>query len=136
MWAVKLQVNAQGQYVAAGIGLGIENGPAGLQSTFLVQADKFAVINGTNATVTNPFTVTGGQVFIKDAIIGNGSITNAKIGGAIQSDDYVANTTGWQLPKTGPWQLNGSSGGGRMTLNNTAIRLYHPNGVLAIDLSI
>lgn len=136
MWAVKLQVNAQGQYVAAGIGLGIENGPAGLQSTFLVQADKFAVINGTNATVTNPFTVTGGQVFIRDAIIANGSITNAKIGGALQSDDYVANTTGWQLPKTGPWQLNGSSGGGRMTLNNTAIRLYHPNGVLAIDLSI
>lgn len=136
MWAVKLQVNAQGQYVAAGIGLGIENGPAGLQSTFLVQADKFAVINGTNANVTNPFTVTGGQVFIRDAIIANGSITNAKIGGAIQSDDYVANTTGWQLPKTGPWQLNGSSGGGRMTLNNTAIRLYHPNGVLAIDLSI
>ena len=136
MWAVKLQVNSQGQYVAAGIGLGIENGPAGLQSTFLVQADKFAVINGTNANVTNPFTVTGGQVFIRDAIIANGSITNAKIGGAIQSDDYVANTTGWQLPKTGPWQLNGSSGGGRMTLTNTALRLYHPNGVLAIDLSL
>lgn len=136
MWAVKLQVNSQGQYVAAGIGLGIENGPAGLQSTFLVQADKFAVINGTNANVTNPFTVTGGQVFIRDAIIANGSITNAKIGGALQSDDYVASTTGWQLPKTGPWQLNGSSGGGRMTLTNTALRLYHPNGVLAIDLSL
>lgn len=136
MWAVKLQVNAQGQYVAAGIGLGIENTGAGLQSTFLVQADKFAVVNGANATLTNPFTVTGGQVFIKDAIIGNGSITMAKISGALQSDDYVANTSGWQLPKTGAWQLNGSSGGGRMTMTNTALRLYHPNGVLAIDLSL
>lgn len=136
MWAVKLQVNAQGQYVAAGIGLGIENGPAGLQSTFLVQADKFAVVNGVNATQSAPFVVTGGQVFIKDAFIADASITNAKIGGALQSTDFVNNTTGWQLPKTGPWQLNGSSGGGRMAITNTAIKLYHPNGVLAIDLSL
>ena len=136
MWAVKLNVNAQGQYVAAGIGLGIENGPAGLQSTFLVQADKFAVINGVNSTLSAPFVVTGGQVFIKDAFIADASITNAKIGGALQSTDFVNNSTGWQLPRVGAWQLNGSSGGGRMTLNNTAIKLYHPNGVLAIDLSL
>lgn len=137
MWAVKLNVNAQGQYVTAGVGLGIENGPAGLQSTFLVQADKFAVVNGVDANLSAPFVVQGGQVFIKDAFIADASITNAKIGGALQSTDFVSNTTGWQLPKSGPWQLNGSSGGGgRMTLNNTAIKLYHPNGVLAIDLSL
>ena len=51
MWAVKMEVNAQGQYVAAGIGLGIENGPAGLQSQFLVSADRFAVVNGINGTL-------------------------------------------------------------------------------------
>ena len=41
-WTVKLEL-INGRYVAAGIGLGIENGPAGLQSQFLVSADRFAV---------------------------------------------------------------------------------------------
>ena len=135
MWAVKLQVNAQGQYVAAGIGLGIENGPAGLQSTFLVQADKFAVINGTNATVTNPFTVTGGQVFIKDAIIGNGSINMLKIGDNLQSDDYVANSTGWKLWKSGLFEINGSiAGQGRMSMTNRSLRVYDGTGVKRVQL--
>ncbi|POZ99693.1 hypothetical protein C4E44_33700, partial [Pseudomonas sp. MWU12-2312b] len=89
MWSVKLQVNAQGQYVAAGIGLGIENGPAGLQSTFLVSADTFAVVNGINGTLSSPFAVTGGQVFIRSAFIQDGSITMLKIGDALQSDNYV-----------------------------------------------
>ena len=87
MWSVKLQVNSQGQYVAAGVGLGIENTDAGLQSTFLVSADKFAVVNGANATLSTPFVVQSGQVFIKDAFIADASITNAKIGGSHQSDD-------------------------------------------------
>ena len=83
MWAVKAQVTSQGQYVAAGFGLGIENGPAGLQSQFLVQADKFAVVNGTNATLTAPFVVTGGQVFMNEALITKAMITNAIIGSTI-----------------------------------------------------
>uniref|UniRef100_UPI001A916591 phage tail protein n=5 Tax=Pseudomonas TaxID=286 RepID=UPI001A916591 len=46
MWAVKMQVNQNGQYVAAGIGLGIEQNAEGLlQSQFLVSADRFAVVN-------------------------------------------------------------------------------------------
>lgn len=56
-WQVKLQVNSLGQYVAAGIGLGIENTPAGLQSQFLVSADRFAVVNGADNTLSSPFAV-------------------------------------------------------------------------------
>lgn len=136
-YSVKLQVNSQGQYVAAGIGLGIENGPAGLQSTFLVQADKFAVVNGTDTNLSVPFVVSNGQAFIREAFIQDASITNAKIGGALQSTDYVPGLTGWILPKTGPWEMNGyAPGQGRMTMSNGSIRFYHPNGVLGIDLSI
>jgi predicted phage tail protein len=136
MWSVKMQLNSQGQYVAAGIGLGIENGPAGLQSKFLVSADLFAVVNGISGTLSSPFAVTGGQVFMNSAFIQDGTITNAKIGGALSSTDYIANTQGWSLPRTGPWELNGSSGSGRMQLNHTAIKLYHANGVLGIDISL
>ncbi|MCL8306352.1 host specificity protein J [Pseudomonas putida] len=137
MWAVKMELKANGQYVAAGIGLGIENGPAGLQSQFLVSADRFAVVNNINNTLTSPFVVQGGQVFIAQALIGTGWITNAMIGNVIQSNNYVAGQQGWSLNKAGTLEINGTvSGQGRMTLNNSRLRIYHANGNLAIDLGV
>ncbi|MEA5673236.1 DUF1983 domain-containing protein [Pseudomonas sp. MH2] len=137
MWAVKMQLNAQGQYVAAGIGLGIENGPAGLQSQFLVSVDRFAVVNNINGTLTSPFAIQGGQVFINQALIGNGWITNAMIGNIIMSNNYVAGTTGWALNKDGNFEINGSvAGQGKMTITNQRLRIFHANGVMAIDLGI
>lgn len=136
MWSVKMQLNSQGQYVAAGIGLGIENGPAGLQSKFLVSADLFAVVNGINGTLSSPFAVTGGQVFMNSAFIQDGTITNAKIGNYIQSNNYVFNTSGWIINKDGGFEMNGTYGGGRMQLTSNALKFYHPNGVLGIDLSL
>lgn len=41
MWSVKMQLNQNGQYVYAGVGLGIENVEGVLQSQFLVSADRF-----------------------------------------------------------------------------------------------
>lgn len=138
MWSVKMQVTAGGQYVAAGIGLGIENTGAGLQSQFLVSADRFAIVNTiAGGAIAVPFAVQGGQVFINSAFIQDGTITNAKIGGSLQSTDYVAATSGWVLPRVGPWELNGSVGDGRrMQVTNTSIKMYHANGVVGIDLSL
>lgn len=137
MWAVKMQLNAQGQYVAAGIGLGIENGPAGLQSRFLVSADQFAVVNGINGVLASPFAVQGGQVFINEAFIADGTITNAKIGRFISSTNYVAGQQGWILNKSGTLEINGTvAGQGRLTITNQRIRIYHANGNLAIDLGV
>jgi predicted phage tail protein len=135
-WTLKMEVNSQGQYVAAGIGLGIENGPAGLQSQFLVRADRFAVVNGLNTTTSAPFVVSGGQVFISQALIGTGWITNAMIGNVIQSNNFVAGSSGWQINKAGTFEMNGSNANGRMILTGTYLRFYHSNGVLGIDLSL
>lgn len=137
MWSVKMQLNSQGQYVAAGIGLGIENGPAGLQSQFLVSADRFAVVNGINGILSSPFAVQGGQVFMRDAFIQDGSITNAKIGSYISSTNYVAGQQGWILNKSGTFEINGTvAGQGRLLINNQRLRIYHANGNLAIDLGV
>lgn len=137
MWAVKMQLNAQNQYVAAGIGLGIENGPAGLQSQFLVSADRFAVVNGINGVLSSPFAVQGGQVFINEAFIADGTITNAKIGSFISSTNYVVGQQGWILNKAGTFEINGTVAGlGRLTFNNQRLRIFYPNGNLAIDLGI
>lgn len=135
-YTVKIEAQQNGQYVAAGIGLGIENGPAGLQSQFLVRADRFAVVDGTNTTTTAPFVVSGGQVFISQALIGNGWITNAMIGNVIQSNNFVSQQSGWSINKNGLFEMNGSNGAGRMNLTGTYLRFYHPNGVLGIDLSL
>ncbi|MNJ42968.1 hypothetical protein D3C77_379520 [compost metagenome] len=123
--------------MAAGIGLGIENGPAGLQSQFLVSADRFAVVNGINGALSSPFVVQGGQVFMASAFIQDGTITNAKIGSFISSTNYVAGSTGWRLDKGGAFEINGSvSGQGRLQINNNSVKIYHPNGALAVDLGI
>lgn len=135
-WTLKMEQQSDGKYVAAGIGLGIENGPAGLQSQFLVRADRFAVVNGVaGETATAPFVVQGGQVFIAQALIGTGWITNAMIGNVIQSNNYVADQTGWRLDKAGTLELNGTvAGGGRMTITNRAIKVYDSAGVKRVQL--
>ncbi|WP_248284576.1 phage tail tip fiber protein, partial [Pseudomonas urethralis] len=76
-----MQVAAGGGYKFAGIGLGIENGPGGLQSQFLISADQFAIYNeNTPGKPSTPFAVRGTETFIDSAFIQNGTITDAKIG--------------------------------------------------------
>ncbi|WP_024694740.1 host specificity protein J [Pseudomonas syringae] len=136
MWSVKLQVNQHGQYVAAGIGLSIENTEAGLQSQFLVSADRFAVVSNMNGgATTSPFVVQNGQTFISQALIGTGWISNAMIGNYIQSNDYVPGTQGWRLDKGGTLEFNGMvPGGGRLSINNRAVKVFDANGVLRVQL--
>ncbi|SUD43821.1 putative phage host specificity protein [Pseudomonas fluorescens] len=131
-WSVRLQyTSATGEYKYAGVGLGLENGPGGLQSKFIIDADMFAI--GQGGTI--PFAVTGGQTFIKAGFIEDGTITNAKIGAYIQSDDYVAGSVGWRLSKTGFFEINGSvPGQGRMTMTNRSLRVYDAAGQKRVQL--
>ncbi|CAH0317392.1 hypothetical protein SRABI89_05111 [Pseudomonas koreensis] len=135
-WSVKMQVAANGQYVVAGVGLGIENGPAGLQSQFLVSADRFAIVNSiAGGAITIPFAVEGGQVFVNSLLVKDGSIVNAKIGAFIQSDNYVSGVQGWRLDKLGNLEFNGPApGGGRLTMTNRAIKVFDQNGVKRVQL--
>lgn len=137
MYSVKMQVNADGQLVAAGFGLGIEQDEEGvLQSQFLVSADRFAIVSTlAGGQVFTPFTVDNGQVFMRAAFIQDGSITMLKIGQALQSDNYVAGVQGWRLDKAGNLEFNGPApGGGRLTMTNRAIKVYDENGVKRVQL--
>ncbi|MEE4683653.1 DUF1983 domain-containing protein [Pseudomonas alliivorans] len=129
MWSVKMQVTQDGRYVAAGIGLGIENTGAGLQSQFLVSADRFAVVNSmAGGAISVPFAVQNGQVFINSAFIQDGTITNAKIGNYIQSNNYVAGTSGWRLWFDGTFEINSAfAGGGRQVINAQGGKVFDPN---------
>lgn len=137
MYSVKMQVNADGQLVAAGFGLGIEQDEEGvLQSQFLVSADRFAIVSTlAGGQVFTPFTVANGQVFMRSTFIQDGSITMLKIGQALQSDNYVAGVQGWRLDKAGNLEFNGPApGGGRLTMTNRAIKVYDENGVKRVQL--
>lgn len=111
----------------------------------------FVVQNGTtyiqNAMIQNAAI---GTAQIKDAAINNakianasidaakiidGQITNAKIGNTIQSNNYVPNSTGWQINKDGTFYINGNSGG-RMVINNNRIEVYDNNNVLRVRMGL
>ncbi|WP_285315283.1 host specificity protein J [Stenotrophomonas maltophilia] len=147
-WNLKLQIAANGQYYAAGMGIGIENQPDGsYQSQILFQADRLALINLVNGQVTTPFVIQGGQTFISQALIGtawintaniaDAAITNAKIGGVIQSDNYVPGQTGWRISKDGGFELNGNTPDGfKLRVVNQGVYVYHPNGVPAVEVGV
>ncbi|WP_122569940.1 phage tail protein [Pseudomonas viridiflava] len=136
IWSVRMELTQSNIPYAAGFGLGLESGAAGTTSQFVVRADTFLVMNTSSQSPQSFFGITGGQTFIRSAFIEDGSISWLKVGN-LQSSDYVANVSGWALPKTGPWQLNGSMADGRRsTIGNSAIKMYHANGVLGIDLSL
>ncbi|MDD1150414.1 DUF1983 domain-containing protein [Pseudomonas sp. TNT2022 ID357] len=137
MWAVKLGVTKDGKYYQAGMGVGIENTPEGMQSQVLFLADRFAVMQDVNGTPVSPFVVQNGQTVINEAVIGKATISWLKIGDDVQSDDYIPGQRGWRLGKSGGLEFNGRSvGGSRLNINNTGVRLYYPNGRLAGEFVI
>jgi len=137
MYSVKLQLTQDGKYYGAGMGIGIENTPEGMQSQVLFQADRFAVINVANGQITTPFVIQGGQVYINSAVIGDASITMAKIADSLQSTNYVANQQGWRLDKAGTFEINGSvAGQGRMQITHQLLQVWDANNVRRIRLGI
>ncbi|MBK4583471.1 DUF1983 domain-containing protein, partial [Enterobacter hormaechei] len=86
MYSIKVAVDANGKQYAAGMGIGVENTPSGMQSQVLFLADRFAVMAQAGGAVTLPFVIQNGQVFIRETFIQDGTIGNAKIGNYIQSN--------------------------------------------------
>ncbi|ENJ4020610.1 phage tail protein [Enterobacter hormaechei] len=120
MYSIKVGLSSNGQYYAAGMGIGVENTPSGMQSQVIFLADRFAVTHQAGATVTLPFVIQNGQTIIRDTVIGNGTISNLKIGSYIQS-------TTWDGTGNVGWHINKS---GYATFNNVTVRgsIYATNG--------
>ncbi|HGY3719780.1 TPA: DUF1983 domain-containing protein, partial [Citrobacter gillenii] len=111
------------------------NTPSGMQSQVLFLADRFAVMSQAGGTVTLPFVIQNGQTIIRDTVIGDGTITNAKIGSFIQSTNYVAGSVGWKLDKSGSFENYGSTAGeGAMKQTNQSISVKDGNGVLRVQI--
>ncbi|HDS2226591.1 TPA: DUF1983 domain-containing protein [Enterobacter ludwigii] len=120
MYNIKVAVSSNGQYYAAGMGIGVENTPGGMQSQVVFLADRFAVTQYAGATVTLPFVIQNGQTIIRETLIGDGTIGNLKLGNYIQS-------TTWDGTGNVGWHINKS---GYAVFNNVTVRgtVYATNG--------
>ncbi|HAX5613817.1 TPA: DUF1983 domain-containing protein [Escherichia coli O157] len=106
MYNIKVGVSSNGQYYAAGMGIGVGNTPSGMQSQVIFLADRFAVTTAAGNSVALPFVIQNGQTFIRASFIQDGTIENAKIGNYIQSNNYAAGSAGWKLNKAGDAEFN------------------------------
>ena len=92
-------------------------------------ANQFVLMSGSGSTQYSPFAAINGQVFISDAFIQDGTITNAKIGNFIQSNNYSSSGTGWNLDKnTGFTFKSATAGQGSITLDGRGLRVYDSAG--------
>ncbi|EJF2466156.1 DUF1983 domain-containing protein [Escherichia coli] len=106
MYNIKVGVSSNGQYYAAGMGIGVGNTPSGMQSQVIFLADRFAVTTAAGNSVALPFVIQNGETFIRASFIQDGTIENAKIGNYIKSNNYAAGSAGWKLNKAGDAEFN------------------------------
>ncbi|MGC0930427.1 host specificity protein J [Pantoea agglomerans] len=131
-YSVKVAVDSNGRQYAAGMGIGVENTPAGMQTQVLFLADRFAVMSQVGATPKTFFAIQNGQTIINSAFIGDATITSAMIAAYIQSTNYVPNAAGWRLGKDGTFERNAANGSGRVIDTGTLRQVYDANGTLRI----
>ncbi|HCM9294651.1 TPA: DUF1983 domain-containing protein [Enterobacter asburiae] len=145
MYSIKVAVDANGRQYAAGMGIGVQNTPSGMQSQVLFLADRFAVMSQAGGAVTLPFVIQNGQTIIRDSVIGDGTISNGKIGNYIQSATWDGTgNVGWHINKSGyavfnnvtvrgaVYAQNGQFGftnsTGGVTINNNGVTVNLSNG--------
>lgn len=135
MYSIKVAIDSNGNQYAAGMGIGVQNTPSGMQTQVLFLADRFAVMSQAGGAVTLPFVIQNGQTFIRASFIQDGTIDNAKIGNYIQSNNYVAGSVGWRLDKSGTFENYGATAGeGAMKQTNQTISVRDSNNVLRVQI--
>lgn len=131
-WGQKVQIDSNGNKYVAGMQLGIEGSGGQFQSYFMVSADNFAVYNPVAGAAQLAFAIKNGQAFLRDGFIENGSITNAKIGNVIQSNNWNGNDQGWAITKDGYCVFNNVTVRGTVVANAGQFG-FNGNGGITID---
>jgi len=102
-FSLEVGVTRNSTFYSAGMAIGIAPDTTGTyRSTVVFSADQFGIYSGGSPDAYQlAFSVFNGQTFINQAFIQDASITNAKIGDFIQSNNYVSGSTGWSINKNG-----------------------------------
>lgn len=110
-YTLNLGIDKNGVKYNCGMAFGIEPpSGGGYKSTVIFAADTFGIYTGsTPGNYELVFAVVNGQAVLKEAFIGNGTITNAKIGNEIYSVNYVKGISGWYIGKNGEAEFNNAT---------------------------
>uniref|UniRef100_UPI003987816C phage tail tip fiber protein n=1 Tax=Pectobacterium cacticida TaxID=69221 RepID=UPI003987816C len=142
--SIKVAVDANGRQYIAGIGLDVSNSQDGMQSNIILLADRTSIMTNAGGVPTPIFTTQGTQAILRSAVIGDLTVTSAKIAhgaigrlqiaDSIQSDNYVQSSTGMKIDfANGTFEINGRTPReGRMTQSNNRIEVYDENNVLRV----
>ncbi|MCV6937396.1 DUF1983 domain-containing protein [Klebsiella quasipneumoniae] len=127
LWSMKVETVNRKK-----VGAGITLGSNGETSDMILYADRFSLFNRNNATAVPVMVAEGNELYIDTARIKNssltstkiadGSITNAKIGNEIRSNDFVDGSRGWRIAKDGSSQFNNVIVRGRVEANSGVFR--------------
>ncbi|KLU16527.1 MULTISPECIES: host specificity protein J [Xenorhabdus] len=135
-------VNYRGQYYGAGMVIGAEVKNGRVETHFGVRANQFTVVNPSNGKMEPVFVIKNGQVFIKEAFLGtavidgakikDASITMIKIADGMRSDNWPSG--GWNLPKSGAFEMRSSASGARVALDHTGLTVWDSSGTMRVKV--
>ncbi|WP_391529930.1 DUF1983 domain-containing protein [Photorhabdus akhurstii] len=101
IYTIKAGIKYNGKEYDAGMVIGSEVKNGKVTTNIGFNAENFTFMNPVNGKLVPFMTAKNSQLFIRDGFIENGSITNAKIANVIQSNNYVAGSSGWKIDKNG-----------------------------------
>nr|WP_289139449.1 DUF1983 domain-containing protein [uncultured Pseudomonas sp.] len=124
---IKAQTIANGKKVMAGLALGSD----GETSEIVAFAQRFEIVDEVSGQLITPFVVSGGQVFINQAVINKAFIQEIILGMTLRSE--AVDSRGRPLleinVKAGTFVLRGDGTGGSILLNNNGLAVYDGNDV-------
>ena len=135
-YGVKLGLKYNGFEYSAGMSMELVGSGSGVRSQLIFDANRFAISNGVGSGSGQwalPFVVESNQVFIQSAVIKDGSITNAKIGNRIQSNNYVQGSQGWAIDKSGFAELSNATVRGSLYANSGNFAFNGTNNTVQIN---
>jgi len=130
MTTIKAETTSNGKKVIAGLSLGSD----GNTSEILAFAQRFAIVDEVSGQLITPFVVSGGQVFINQAVINKVFIQEIILGMTLKSE--TVDSKGRPLleinVKAGTFTLRSAGTGGSTLLNNDGLSVYDINELLRV----
>jgi len=138
-YSVKVMTTSGGMKVAAGFGIGLESEGGVTQGTFAVSADRFVVLpSNLSGTLTSPFAVENGQVFLADAYLKKATIQQGIVGQGLYSQtftNYGAPVMNVDFDAGQILIQNRTTSGAYMFIRQDGIFMVQ-NGVVIVELSM
>lgn len=127
MTTIKAETTVGGKKVMAGLSLGSD----GDTSEIIAFAQRFSIVDEVSGQLITPFVVSGGQVFINQAVINTAFIQQIILGMTLRSE--AVDSKGRPLleinVKAGTLTLRGEGDGGSSLLNNDGLAVYDSGDV-------